>query len=225
MKCLLNATHALTSGAPSGPPESELADAEAAKARRKYDTPRVVVVNVETIHDGDTVRAREPGIAATKHDERVRLQWIDTPELKQHYGPQAREALVALVKTYGRADPASPGDYLLWLVPFGQDKYDRTMGGLFPWAEATTMLPSEKTFERSINYLLVVLGFAWLYSHPVWHAGRHENDDGLMPLERAAKAGGLGLWAAGDDAIMPRWWRRGDRVGATRHLPPYTEFL
>jgi endonuclease YncB( thermonuclease family) len=173
---------------------------------------------MEGVYDGDTLRARALGAPPAATDEHVRLAWVDAPERRQAYGPEARSALVALVQEFGLKVPLSDGDYMLWLAPRGAGGWNRVVGGLFAWDGGRP--PADLRFEASLNRRLVVAGAAWEYSHPAWWAGRGQLD-GLTARERAASRAGRGLWALGPPPVMPRWWRRGEKAGAgwLRHLP------
>lgn len=54
----------------------------------------LLTAHVTDVHDGDTLTAR----LADGQVVKVRLRWIDAPELKQPYGSAARTALAAMVE-------------------------------------------------------------------------------------------------------------------------------
>jgi micrococcal nuclease len=90
---------------------------------------------VVSIADGDTLTVLTP----EKQQIKVRLSGIDTPERKQAFGTQAKQALSSKVfsKTIRVRDN-------------GKDRYGRTLGDLY-------------LGERWINLELVSEGCAWHY--------------------------------------------------------------
>jgi endonuclease YncB( thermonuclease family) len=88
--------------------------------------------HVVSVHDGDTLTAQLSDGKTVK----VRLQWIDAPELRQPYGQAARLALAALVDNQ---------DVLIDSA--GPDRYGRLLGAIY----------------LSVNAALVEQGAAWVY--------------------------------------------------------------
>ena len=97
--------------------------------------PERVEVKVVSVHDGDTLRALDPG----KVERRVRLLGIDAPELGQPHGRVARDRLREQVL----------GQSVLLEVA-GRDRFGRDL--------ATVVADGE-----SINRQLVAEGLAWHY--------------------------------------------------------------
>ena len=86
------------------------------------------------VHDGDTLTLRT-------EDEtlKVRLSGIDTPELGQPFGNNAKQALSAVA--FGKTATIKSS---------GKDRYGRTLGYIFIEAQA-------------INTMMVRMGMAWWY--------------------------------------------------------------
>lgn len=95
---------------------------------------------VTHVHDGDTLT-----VYLTTGDEvRVRLRWIDAPELKQPDGPWAQQTLAALVNQRE-----------VLIDKAGIDRYGRWLGIVY----------------LNVNAVLVQQGAAWVYQsypHPAW---------------------------------------------------------
>lgn len=131
---------------------------------------------VVKVADGDTVTV----LSSEGRMERVRLQGIDTPELDQPGGPEAKEFCsdLALFKE-------------VKLTPLGRDDYGRTV--------ALLRLPDGKL----LNEELVRGGHAWVsdkYCTQAWCPGWRE-------LQKKARQGKLGLWA-NPKAVPPWVWKR-----------------
>jgi micrococcal nuclease len=93
-----------------------------------------IVGKVVGVHDGDTLTLRT-------EDEtlKVRLSGIDTPELGQPFGNNAKQALSALA--FGKTATIKSS---------GKDRYGRTLGYIF-------------IDNQPINTMMVRMGMAWWY--------------------------------------------------------------
>jgi endonuclease YncB( thermonuclease family) len=92
--------------------------------------------HVVSVYDGDTLTAQLSDGKTVK----VRLQWIDAPELRQPYGKASRLALAALVN-----------DQDILIDSAGPDRYGRLLG----------------TVYLTVNTALIKQGAAWVYrSYP-----------------------------------------------------------
>lgn len=110
----------------------------------------------------------------------VRLGGIDAPETKQPFGQRSKQALSDLCYRQQAT-----------ITPKAKDRYGRTVGDV-------------ECRGRDAGAEQVRTGFAWVYAR---YARGYE---ALYPLQDAAKAEGLGLWA--DQAPEPPWeWRRAGR--------------
>lgn len=77
----------------------------------------------------------------------------------------------------------------------GQDRYGRTLGAV-------------RADGRDVNALMVSDGAAWAYR-------QYLTDQGLLTLERQARAERRGLWALPADQVTPPWaWRAAQRSSA-----------
>lgn len=86
------------------------------------------------VHDGDTLTLRTENKTL-----KVRLSGIDTPELGQAFGNNAKQALSALA--FGKS---------VTIKSSGEDRYGRTLGYIF-------------TGDQNINTMMVRMGMAWQY--------------------------------------------------------------
>ena len=106
----------------------------------------------------------------------IRLSGIDAPEKAQPYGQRSKEALSALCY-----------QVLATITPRTKDRYGRTVADV-------ECLGKDAATEQ------VRTGMAWVY---VKYSKSYE---AFSPLQEAAKAARLGLWA--DPAPEPPWeWR------------------
>lgn len=93
-------------------------------------------IYVVSIHDGDTLRIMLDG-----KEEKLRLYGIDTPELKQEYGKEAKEELQKMCKNKKAKVELK-----------GIDRYKRHLGVLY-------------CDERNVNKALLQNGYAWSYNN------------------------------------------------------------
>lgn len=136
---------------------------------------------VSDVHDGDT-------ITVTFHNNggesmvRVRLAYIDAPELSQPHGAESRRALASLCL-----------HHYVTVEVVDVDKYGRAVGRV-------------RADGTDANYVQVATGLAWVY---VKYAGSTTGPRAaLYTAESAARQARLGLWR--DDGFTPPWeWRHG----------------
>ena len=117
---------------------------------------------------------------------RLRLLWVDAPELTQPYGKQAAYLAAGLLR--GR---------LLEVSRTGADGYGRTL------AELRVAIPVTRGARRwlSVDSLLVARGGAWTYE-----PGR--TVPALAVLQQQAQRNRQGLWRCGTaTAVRPAVWR------------------
>lgn len=146
----------------------------------------IVPVKLVNVHDGDTV--------VDTHKISYRLVGIDTPELAQPGGYEARDALKVLVK----------GAKFLGIRGTTKDKYNRILGTLYSAGDAA--------FTKdlvSINDRMVEQGWAWSYDRASPKSGTD-----LLALERDARADKRGIWAMkGVEHMLPHDYRKAKREG------------
>ena len=128
---------------------------------------------VARVHDGDTLTVIHQD--QTLH---VRLSGIDSPEMNQPFGNDARSFTAELA--LGRT------------VTVIEEKTDR-YGRLIAWV----VLPD----GRNLNHEIVAAGFAW------WYRPLSPGNRILAELESNANQNRRGLWTAGEQA-PPWEWRR-----------------
>lgn len=127
---------------------------------------------VISVIDGDTIVTNEG---------KIRLSYIDAPELKQPFGDISKQAL----------------NNLLWgqeitLIRHGKDRYGRILAEVVPpWL---TEDMKESLGDDNINEFLVDWGYAWSY--------RNQNKKYNILQERA-RVLKLGLWK--DKKPIPPW--------------------
>ncbi len=112
------------------------------------------------VKDGDTIEVQRNGERVI-----VRLVEIDTPELAQAFGRNAKQATSDLC-----------AGETVTVLQTGTDSYDRVL--------AHVILPD----GRDLNRELVQQGYAWWYRH-------YSSDQSLGDLEADAKSNKRGLWA------------------------------
>ena len=142
--------------------------------------------DVTRIADGDTISV----LLEDDTNIKVRLAGIDTPELDQPYGLEARDQLVQLVL----GQPIT-------CVCTKKDRYER-------WV-------CRVSFEDiDVNWMLVRDGFAWWYRY----YQKEQPEEDRMRYEDAemkAKDERIGLWS--DESPVPPWeWRRQRREKQNR---------
>lgn len=142
-----------------------------------------LIGTVVNVHDGDTITL----IDQDKKQTKVRLEWVDAPELKQAYGSASRKHLSMLV--------AGKTVIVSWSK---KDRYKRTVGKVL-------------VDGNDANLRQVQDGFAW---HYVKYAGEQEVKDrnAYAAAERAARGEHKGLWQEAEP--IPPWeWRAQSRAG------------
>jgi len=112
--------------------------------------------------DGDTIY-----IKSEKGRKKVRLRYIDAPEIKQPYGDMAR---IFLVNELDDKRITVNSDY--------KDRYGRDIGDIYVY---------NKNEAIYINAKLIKSGNAWVYK-------TYRENTYLMNLENIAKDNKLGLW-------------------------------
>lgn len=134
--------------------------------------------DVTRVADGDTITVLLEDDARIK----VRLMGIDTPELNQPYGVEARDYLTQMI--LGQA---------ITCACVKKDRYKRWVCQLI-------------YKDEDVNWMLVRDGFAWWYRYYQYEQSpldrlRYED------AEMKAKGQRIGLWA--DESPVPPWeWRR-----------------
>ncbi len=135
----------------------------------------VVVIRV---HDGDTITAQ----SKTGNRFQVRLSGIDAPELKQQYGIESRDALIAMLKN------ETPT-----LDCFKTDRYQRKVCRIF--TSAGTDVPLE----------MITTGNAWWFEKYLSDQTKDEQER-YSAAEKDARHQRLGLWSS-PSAAAPWDWR------------------
>lgn len=100
-----------------------------------------VYCTVTHVIDGDTVVISRNGVGG----EIIRLNDIDAPEIKQDYGPEAKNDLINILS-----------NKQIFISPKGSDKYHRTLGTLYAI--------DENGIAEIVNQKMVANGSAWAYN-------------------------------------------------------------
>ena len=163
-------------------------------------TASVLNGKVITVIDGDTIVVRDDN--GRRAD--IRIAGIDAPEIRQAYGPRARQHMIELV--YGKRVNVS------W---YKRDKYQRAIGHVH------MLLPENcrgAACTRAIDVALaqVEAGLAWhdtehLTEQPVYEQQRYAH------AERQARLQRRGLWA--QLRPLPPWQYRHRYANALPPLP------
>lgn len=113
------------------------------------------------VTDGDTLVVIIPG----RQEIRIRLVWIDAPELKQAYGDQSKRSLSLMTL-----------NQWVRVVDHGYDRYGRLLGQVY-------------VGSLDVNAEQVRRGMAWVYRKYA------PKGSPLLEVEQIAKMARLGLWS------------------------------
>ena len=153
-----------------------------------------VAINVNKIHDGDTLRCTP--VLSNYPEIIVRFQSIDAPELAQEGGVESRDFLRKLLSV-------GP-DRVVMLVTHGTGKYDRTMGTFYicersSWAGDWSNVPLDVVKRGlDVNLEMVRRGWAWYYQY-----GSDPLDTVYEQAQEEAEAARRGIWAAEEKPESP----------------------
>ncbi len=141
------------------------------------------------VHDGDTI-----SVLVNNKLTRIRVASIDSPELGQAFGEEAKAFMKSLC--YRRQ---------VMLAPLEIDHYGRLVARVY--------LPDGRNAGRE----MVANGYAWYF-------GRYHADENFKNLELKARSGRLGLWIAPKPMPPWLWRQshpspRGDRPNLERQTP------
>ena len=117
---------------------------------------------VSKIIDGDTI-----WVESGDENVKVRLSYIDAPELKQNFGIESKEYLTNLVL-----------DKNVEIHSYRRDRYKRVIGEVYIHTNRESIF---------INAKLIKSGHAWVYK-------RYRKNPYLMNLEEFARANKNGIW-------------------------------
>lgn len=130
---------------------------------------------VYKVVDGDTIWVKSVNKAV-----KIRLSYIDAPELKQSYGIQSKEYLTSLILNKN-----------VEIHSYRRDRYKRVIGEVYIHNN------NESVF---INAKLLKSGHAWVYK-------RYRKNPYLMNLESYARTNKNGIWRL-ENPIKPWEYRR-----------------
>ena len=130
---------------------------------------------VYKVVDGDTI-----WVKSNNKVIKIRLSYIDAPELKQSYGIQSKEYLTSLILNKN-----------VEIHSYRRDRYKRIIGEVYIHNN------NESVF---INAKLLKNGYAWVYK-------RYRKNPYLMNLENYARTNKNGIWRL-ENPIKPWEYRR-----------------
>ncbi len=144
---------------------------------------------LETVIDGDTVVIHDNG-----ERYKLRLRFIDAPELQQAAGKQAQRSLRQLCLGDRAATPEAATQIHVQLS--GLDRYQRRLGDLY--CDGINAAAHQ-----------VANGYAWVDT-------RYVEEATLLTIQSAAQQQGVGLWAQAQPTA-PWLWRK--QFGHIYHRP------
>jgi endonuclease YncB( thermonuclease family) len=141
------------------------------------------------VTDGDTLKV----LTAEKQLLRVRVSWIDAPEMGQAFGQRAKQAMSALV--FGKD---------VELQFHTVDRYGRLVCMVF-------------VDGKDACLALVKQGLAWKFDRYLPEASL-EVQQSYTAAEAAARAARTGLWASGDEPQPPWEFRKTEREQRVQNM-------
>ena len=138
--------------------------------------------NLKRVVDGDTIYLK----TGANNSIKVRLAFIDAPELNQPFGTDAKAFLKKIEGQKVTLDVKS------------KDRYGRHVAILFHR-------------NADINLVMIENGYAWVYTKYLKHASKPIRNK-YLHAEFLAKENALGLWKM-NDYIAPWEWRKHSRKG------------
>ena len=131
------------------------------------------------VTDGDTIKV----LTTENQLFRIRIAWIDAPEMGQAFGRRAKQFMGTLV--FGKD---------VELRPHVIDRYGRTVAMVF-------------VDGRDVGLELIKAGLAWAYEYYLPEASPQIQAQ-YTAAETAARVSRRGLWVDGNSAVPPWEWRR-----------------
>ena len=125
--------------------------------------------------DGDTIWVK----SNNKHIK-VRLSYIDAPELRQKHGVHSRDKLSELVLNKN-----------VEINTYRKDRYNRHLGEVYIFNSSKSVF---------INAVMLKSGNAWVYK-------RYRNNEYLINLENNARMANKGIWST-SEPLEPWIFRR-----------------
>ncbi len=125
--------------------------------------------------DGDTIWVK----SNNKHIK-VRLSYIDAPELRQKHGVHSRDKLSELVLNKN-----------VEINTYRKDRYNRHLGEVYIFNSSKSVF---------INAVMLKSGNAWVYK-------RYRNNEYLINLENNARMANKGIWS-NSEPLEPWIFRR-----------------
>lgn len=147
------------------------------------------------VTDGDTI-----WVKTSSNHIKIRLYGVDTPEIKQSFGKEAKEFVTSLVFLE-----------LVKVEPINKDRYGRTVALIYFEVQENI---NYKPVEICLNEKIVQAGYAWVYDRyckkPICKQWKQ--------LENDANIQKIGLWKS--KTIIPPWEYRLQTSAASQPLKP-----
>jgi endonuclease YncB( thermonuclease family) len=134
---------------------------------------------VTDVTDGDTLKATVDGV-----EMKIRLWGIDSPEMNQQYGAEARQHLESM----------TPPGSRVTIHPLSMDQYGRVVGNV------------GDDSEWSVNFLMIAQG--WAYHYKEFSA---MGNPCFIEAERIAQDNRMGVWRNGAQGGKRPWDHRRQR--------------
>ena len=123
---------------------------------------QLIPAKVLEVYDGDTLTAAVEIAANTFYSFRVRLEGVDTPELRPSLSEPNRAAIVAAAERARDFVRSLVLDKVVLISCNGIDKYGRTIGHVH-LSETSSAEPGAAEMSRTVNELLIEKGLAKRY--------------------------------------------------------------
>lgn len=141
-----------------------------------------------SVHDGDTFRVAQKA-CNTEETRSIRMWGFDAPEIKQTYGPEARDFMKKL--TTGR-------EVILDCV---SKSYKRAV------CKVTVSIPDGSGGNRQLDLGSEMVGWGYAYDYTQYSKGRYSQ------AEAFAHRNGRGVWALPGGGVRPWDFRKSLRKG------------
>ena len=119
---------------------------------------------VTKVIDGDTIYIEEEGV-----QKKIRLSYIDAPELDQLHGIDSKEFLKSIILNKN-----------VTISSKKKDRYKRELSEIYLFKDSIAVF---------VNAKMIKSGNAWVYKH-------YRSNDYLMNLEKHARINKKGLWSS-----------------------------
>ena len=130
-----------------------------------FDLPRdrMIPAKILEVHDGDTLTAAVELCPDTFYSFRIRLEGVDTPELRPPLNePNRKEIIAAAERARDFVRILVLGKVVLMSVN-GTDKFGRYLSCVHPAVESESAVPASASLTKTVNDLLIEKGLGKVY--------------------------------------------------------------